>query len=132
MPRCTSQTTGPDLFDWSVKPAAPSKSAEANRPPMLPSNLAGSLAHLSNDDFERLLAAVKEEAKRRKLPGLQRVDSPKQKASRNAPSGTASSTGTISAAKANVVRAAFRAGVKPNAIARQFGLSFAVVRELLK
>ena len=99
---------------------------------MLPSNLAGSLAHLSNDEFERLLAAVKEEAKRRKLPGLQRVDSPKQKASRNAPSGTASSTGTISAAKANVVRAAFRAGVKPNAIARQFGLSFAVVRELLK
>jgi hypothetical protein len=101
-------------------------------PPILLGDIAGSIARLSNDDFERLLTAVKEEAKRRKLPGLPRVDSPKQKASRNAPSGTASSTGAISTAKANLVRAAFRAGVKPNAIARQFGLSYAVVRELLK
>ena len=72
---------------------------------------------------------MNEEAKRRRMFGLQRVDSPKQKGPRNARTGTASSTGAISAAKANVVRAAFRAGVKPNAIAHQSGLSYAAVRE---
>ena len=45
---------------------------------------------------------------------------------------TERSTSAISAGKANLVRAAFRAGVKPNAIARQFGLPYAAVRELLK
>jgi hypothetical protein len=45
---------------------------------------------------------------------------------------TERSTSAISAGKANLVRAAFRAGVKPNAIARQFGRPYAAVRELLK
>jgi hypothetical protein len=130
MPRCTSQTTGPDLFDWSVKPAAPSKSAEANRPPILPSNLAGSLAHLTDSDIERLVVAVNEEANRRGVAEARNEQSPRSKDARKLRSARA--TGAISAAKANLVRAAFRAGVKPNAIARQFGLSFAVVRELLK
>ena len=133
MSRRISKATGPDLFNFEVsEPAAPSKPAKAKHPPILPRDIAGSLARLSNDDFERLRTAVNEEAKRRRMFGLQRVDSPKQKGPRNARTGTASSTGAISAAKANVVRAAFRAGVKPNAIARRFGLSYAAVRELLK
>jgi hypothetical protein len=85
--------SGPDLFDFEVsEPAAPSKPAEAKHPPILPRDIAGSLARLSNDDFERLLTVVNEEAKRRRMFGLQRVDSPKQKGPRNARSGTASST----------------------------------------
>jgi hypothetical protein len=126
MSRRTPKAPGPDLFTFEAAQAAPpSKKAEGKDPPILPSYVAGSLARLSDDDLERLLVAVNEEAERRKLPGLQRVDSPKQKAPRKARSGTASSTGAISTAKANLVRAAFGAGVKPNAIARQFGLSSA-------
>jgi DNA invertase Pin-like site-specific DNA recombinase len=45
---------------------------------------------------------------------------------------SSTSTNRVAAAKANLVRAAFKAGVKPTAIARQFGLSHAIVRELLK
>ena len=41
-------------------------------------------------------------------------------------------TDGVTAARANLVRAAFKAGVKPLAIARQFGLTQATVRELLK
>ena len=41
-------------------------------------------------------------------------------------------TPTLTATQANLLRAAFKAGVKPTAIARQFGLSQAVVREALK
>jgi hypothetical protein len=117
-PRSTSD--GPDLFDWSVKPAAPSKSAEAKRPPILPSNLAGSLAHLTDSDFERLVVAVTEEAKRRGAAEARNEEGPRHKGLRKVRSARA--TGAIAAAKANLVRAAFRAGVKPNTIARQFGL----------
>ena len=38
---------------------------------------------------------------------------------------------SIPSGKANAVRAAFKAGVKPSAIARQFGLSQADIRALL-
>jgi hypothetical protein len=134
MSRRASQATGPDLFDWSVKPAAPSESAQAMPPPILPSDLARSLAHLTDPDFERLLVAVNEEAKRRGMAEAGDKDGPKPKGPRKVRSerATERSTSAISAAKANLVRAAFRAGVKPNAIARQFGLPYAAVRELLK
>jgi len=92
---------------------------------LLPEDLVGSLAILSEQDFERLRGAVAEEAVRRG-----RVISPdpaSKKRERRTPT-----TEGVTAAKANVVRAAFKAGVKPLAIARQFGLSPALVRELLK
>ena len=38
----------------------------------------------------------------------------------------------VTATKANLVRAAIKAGVKPSALARQFGLSRAAIREVLK
>jgi len=76
-------------------------------------------------EFERLLAAVHGEASRRikSEPTSGRAHGPRpQKA--NPPAG-------IPSGKANAVRAAFKAGVKPSAIARQFGLSQADIRALL-
>ena len=63
MSRRTSKVTGPDLFDFGASQAAPSDSAHAMPPPVLPSDLARCLAHLIDPDFERLLVAVNEEAK---------------------------------------------------------------------
>ena len=86
---------------------------------LLPEDLAGSLAILNEQDFERLRAAMAKEAGRR---GRKVAEG-----ERPAPT-----TEGVTAARANLVRAAFKAGLKPLAIARQFGLSQAVVRELLK
>jgi hypothetical protein len=92
---------------------------------LLPEDLAGSLAILSEQDFERLRAAMAKEAARRG-----RKISPNLASTKGERPGP--TTEGVTAAKANLVRAAFKAGVKPLAIARQFGLSQAVVRELLK
>ena len=86
---------------------------------LLPEDLAGSLAILNEQDFERLRAAMAKEAARR---GREMTEG-----ERPAPK-----TDGVTAARANLVRAAFKAGVKPLAIARQFGLTQATVRELLK
>ena len=130
MSRRTSKVTGPDLFYFGASQAAPSEFAHAMPPPVLPSDLARRLAHLTDPDSERLLVAVNEEAKRRGMAEAGDEDGPKPKGPRKVR--RERSTSAVSAAKANLVRAAFRAGVKPTAIARQFGLPYAAVRELLK
>jgi len=92
---------------------------------LLPEDLVGSLAILSEQDFERLRGAMAKEAARR---GREISPDPASKErERRMPT-----TDGVTTARANLVRAAFKAGVKPFAIARQFGLSQAVVRELLR
>ena len=92
---------------------------------LLPEDLAGSLAILNEQDFERLRAAMAKEAARRGReisPNLVPAEGERPRPT----------TDGVTAARANLVRAAFKAGVKPLAIARQFGLTQATVRELLK
>jgi hypothetical protein len=101
----------------------------------LPTDLKASLAILNDRDFELLVAEVMKEAARRgdrlKVPDAPRnATSPAKLPSKNARKALLNDG--IPIAKANLVRAAFKAGVRPNAIARQFGLSYAAVRELLK
>ncbi|MFL5173018.1 MAG: hypothetical protein ACJ8CX_20510 [Microvirga sp.] len=93
--------------------------------PLLPEDIEGSLAILNEQDFERLRAAMEKEAARRGRKMSPNLGSTERE--RLTPT-----TDGITAARANLVRAAFKAGVKPLAIARQFGLSQAIVRELLK
>ena len=117
----------PDLFNGpAMDDSVRSKAPAAARPrPLLPSDLAASLQILSAAEFERLFTAVNGEASRRRKsePTSGRAHGPRpQKA--NPPAG-------IPSGKANAVRAAFKAGVKPSAIARQFGLSQADIRALL-
>ncbi len=100
---------------------------------LLPDNLEASLVVLSDREFNRLLQAVEREAVRRGRHERRSTPSeaPVEKAK---PRRAARSAGhpPLTATQANLVRAAFKAGVKPTAIARQFGFSQAVVSDALK
>ncbi len=127
----------PDLFDPPPKAEAGQAPVHSARPAtarlLLPSNLESSLCILSNEDFARLLAGVAAEAARREVtlsepskPALPARAKAGQSSKREgAPEG-------VSAAKASLVRAAIKAGVKPSAIARQFGMSNAAISGVLR
>jgi hypothetical protein len=87
MSRRTSKVTGPDLFYFGASQAAPSESAHAMPPPVLPSDLARCLAHLTDPDSERLLVAVNEEAKRRGMAEAGDEDGPKTEGAAESPEG---------------------------------------------
>jgi len=113
---------------------------EAVTPPvrasfLLPSNLDLGLRALDDEALVRLRDAVERESRRRfpqpiahpvapPAPALPRKETPPR------PSKAASEPG-IAVGRANMIRAAFKAGLKPAAIARQFGISPAVVRSVL-
>ena len=93
---------------------------------LLPKDLAGSLKRLEDHEIDTLLAAVAAEAGRRgRLPKHRTQTSPLDRriAVEEQPH--------LTKGKLNVVRAAFRAGVKPSAIARQFGISQSDVKKAL-
>jgi len=89
---------------------------------VLPKDLPAAIKQLDDQELDRLQAAVLAEQKRRGRKPAVSVETP----------------GKIEAAvihltpgKLNAVRAAFKAGVKPSQIARQFGLSQSDVRKAL-
>ena len=127
---------GVDLFSSASLRDAPSpgtkpprqapsnKEAAASSPQyLLPKDLSSGIRQLNDQEFDRLLAAVLAEQKRRgkKLPLS-------HKASRKPP---VQFGPPLAPAKVNAVRAAFKAGVPPSRIARQFGISHADVRKAL-
>ena len=127
---------GVDLFSSASLRDAPSpgtkpprqapsnKEAAASSPQyLLPKDLSSGIRQLNDQEFDRLLAAVLAEQKRRgkKLP-LSRKASRKPPVQFGPP---------LAPAKVNAVRAAFKAGVAPSRIARQFGISHADVRKAL-
>jgi DNA invertase Pin-like site-specific DNA recombinase len=79
---------------------------------------------LDDDQLDRLLAAVIGEFKERgrKLPGS---DEPSRKRR------TKEVAPPLAQGKLNAVRAAFKAGVRPSRIAREFGVSHADVKRAL-
>ncbi len=119
-----------DLF--KAASPAPSPPAAQPSPVLLPDNLGASLVVLSDREFDRLLQAVEREAVRRGRNERRSTPSeaPIEKAK---PRRAARSAGhpPLTATQANLVRAAFKAGVKPTAIARQFGLSMAAINAVL-
>jgi DNA invertase Pin-like site-specific DNA recombinase len=90
----------------------------------LPADLPNAIRHLDNQELDRLLAAVIAEQKRRgrKLAASDE-SSPKRKLE--------AISAPLTQGKFNAVRAAFKAGVKPSRIARQFGISQSDVRKAL-
>jgi hypothetical protein len=136
----------PDLFSTEGI-SGPSTNVKARRPrrPALPKDSPTAIKYLSNGDLDRLLHAAMEEAGRRgrviPAPGTPtKIDpgsvepSPKQplptgRPTQQRPSRTAATP--LTRGQMNAVRAAFKAGVTPSRIARQFGLSQLQVRNAL-
>ena len=126
----------PDLFSAAVQRAGPAEVGRAAPPQLLlPKDLPASLQHLSDEDLLRLKAAAENELTRRKgLVPRADQDSAAERFSvprRSKPTQKITRTTTLSPALAKVVRAALKAGVKPNAVARQFGLSLAAIQKVL-
>ena len=77
---------------------------------------------MDDTEVDSLLTAVTREAQRRgRLP----------RASASHPLTREDAAGSLTTGKLNAVRAAFKAGVKPSAIARQFGISQSDIRKAL-
>ena len=91
----------------------------------LPQNLPSALRYLDDDQLARLLAAVLAEKQARGGKALPVSDQPSRKKAIKevAP--------PLAFGKINAVRAAFKAGVTPSRIARQFGISQSDVRKAL-
>ena len=139
MVRGRSRPPGADLFSSASVREAPTPGAKPPRQApsntefpaaasspqyLLPKDLSSGIRQLTDQEFDRLLAAVLAEQKRRgkKLPVS-------RKASRKPP--VQEFGPPLAPAKVNAVRAAFKAGVPPSRIARQFGISQADVRKAL-
>ena len=144
MPTRRPVGTTPDLFSASPPARAPLPLAisESNVEPdslvtgprlFLPKDLAGALKRLHDTEIDALLSAVTAEARRRNRlrPKPSQEPAPDNVGSqlRRAPS--AGGVASLTTAKLNAVRAAFKAGVKPSTIARQFGVSQSDVRKAL-
>jgi hypothetical protein len=105
----------------------------SHRRHFLPEDLTGALKRLDDVEIDALLAAVTTEADRRgrQPPGQAKekpvADANPQRRQEAAEGGA----GSLTTGKLNAVRAAFKAGVKPSAIARQFGVSQSDVRKAL-
>jgi hypothetical protein len=127
MPTRRAADSTPDLFAAAPKPKAHAKAdpkAVAQTRPryLLPRDLAGALKRLDDNEIDALLAAVTSEAERRgRLPRTAASKTPLAEGAE----------GSLTKGKLNAVRAAFKAGVKPSAIARQFGISQSDVSKAL-
>jgi len=101
----------------------------------LPDDLSASLKYLSNDDLLRLKSAVEEEAAQRKLPIRSTGNEKRAKKLTGQPIAKPARgmqiTPTLPTPMAKVVRAATKAGVKPNVVSRQFGVSLASIKKAL-
>jgi hypothetical protein len=131
---------GSDLFSAAASsPEASSSSSgkqvtslpQQEQRHVLPKDLPSAIKHLSDHELNRLLAATLEETKRRgkMVPNVQTNDSvpPRPTSQRKAEVAEPS----LTRGQINAVRAAFKAGVKPLAIARQFGISQSDIRKVL-
>jgi hypothetical protein len=90
---------------------------------ILPGDLPKAVRHLDDHELDQLLSAVIAEQKRRgKKPALKISEPRRIEVVAAAP---------LTQGKLNAVRAAFKAGVTPSRIARQFGISQSDVRKAL-
>jgi hypothetical protein len=141
----TEQAT-PDLFSTNVvRDASPSpiateptrdKSSERH---ILPKNLRNAVKHLSDGELDLMFAATIEEMKRRgrtpqgvdialhTRPDLMKIQSPPTEKRRHANAAEVS----LTRGQVNAVRSAFKAGITPSRIAREFGISQSDVRKAL-
>jgi predicted DNA-binding protein (UPF0251 family) len=138
MARDRTQQATPDLFSTtssreSFSPATKQVSSAQEQRHVLPKDLPSAVKHLNDRELDLLITACLEEAKRRGRlpPSYQTVEraSPTGKSSRKQQVEVA--TVSLTRGQVNAVRAAFKAGIKPSRIARQFGISQSDVKKVL-
>jgi hypothetical protein len=151
-----TERTAPDLFPTATvrdspptppKPGATEATTDTAPPRhILPKDLPNALKHLSDGELDFLHAATLEEMKRRgRTPqGVEtdlktlrnRFDARAELPKRSPPTEKRrhvdiAEAPPLTQGKLNAVRAAFKAGVTPSRIARQFGISQSDVRKAL-
>jgi predicted DNA-binding protein (UPF0251 family) len=105
----------------SPKPSSNDATALASRH-VLPSDLPAAIKHLDDHELDQLLAAVTAEQQRRgKSPAPEKTPTKRVEAPDL----------SLSIGKLNAVRAAFKAGVTPSKIAKEFGISQTDVRKVI-
>jgi hypothetical protein len=142
MGRDRTQQVTSDLFSTaSSGETAPSATKQVSlaleQRHILPKNLPNAVKHLNDRELDLLITASLEEAKRRgRSPSGIQANAPDEtvlkrtiKSSRKRQVEVA--TISLTRGQVNAVRAAFKAGVKPSLIARQFGVSQSDVRKVL-
>ena len=107
----------------SAKPHSNSATAAASRH-VLPSDLPTAIKHLEDQELDQLFAAVVAERLQRGM----KSSVPDKIPNKRSLEATAVS---LSPGKLSAVRAAFKAGVTPTKIAKEFGLSQADVRSVI-
>lgn len=94
---------------------------------ILPADLGLALRYATDEELEKLRDAVGYEMKRRDMPA--RAEAPASRAKRM--SDPEKSAHDLTRSQVSLVRASIRAGVKPGALAKQFGISLAAIRAVL-
>ncbi len=125
-----ARSSTPDLFSSAPAREVHSQPSEPIGSPsavsarhILPADLPNAVRHLNDQELDQLLSAVTAEQKRRgkklaaEMSRKQRVD--------------VVTVVPLTQGKLNAVRAAFKAGITPSRIARQFGVSQSDIRKAL-
>ena len=123
----SSSSTGPEC-PWSspVRSSAPaSRETEtaASSRYVLPKDLEAAIKHLDDQQLDRLVSVALEERARRKKPPVPEKSRWKRNAEAVSP--------LLRQGKLNAVLAAFKAGITPSRIVREFGLSRSDVQRAL-
>jgi hypothetical protein len=123
-----SERTGPispDLFSTASPQetaSGPPKSASSSRH-ILPSDLPAAIKHLNDQELDQLLTVAMTEQQRRGKKPAEPDKAPNKRVEAQSIS--------LTPGKLNAVRAAFKAGVTPSKIAKQFGIPQADVRKVI-
>lgn len=140
----------PDLFSFAPKdadetrsPTPAVKTVQSCPRFLLPENIDKALSFLEAADLERLREAIERQCKQRgltetsghnnkiadKVPAKPGMAAPTRLAAK--PAKAKGEPIALTPSKINAIRAAFKAGVKPTLICRQFGVSQTAVRQAL-
>ena len=149
MGRDPNQNRTPDLFSTEADLSANTASGVAGQPSRrsaLPKGLPKAIRYLSDEELDWLLRTAIEEAKRRgrfeplgmerptNMPTVSPEPAPKQIKPPSRPTRQRQielAPTSLTRGQVNAIRAAFKAGVTPARIARQFGLTPSQVRKAL-
>ena len=117
-----------DPFPTAESPAAGAKIETTPQRYVLPKNLRSAVKHLSDGELDLMHAATLEEMKRRgRTPQSVEAKSPPIEKRRHVDITEV----PLTRGQVNAVRSAFKAGITPSRIARQFGISKSNVRKAL-